>query len=106
VGQVWRDLQRIKNELIGPECEGFELYPAESRLVDTANQYWIWIFLDQTYRVSVGFHERFVADSAGRQTKARQRPFRPDERPADALSGEQMDFLAEHGAERGKEPVA
>ena len=37
----WRDLQRIKNELVGPECEGFELYPAESRLVDTANQFWL-----------------------------------------------------------------
>lgn len=35
----WRDLQQIKNELIGPEHEGIELYPAESRLMDTANQY-------------------------------------------------------------------
>jgi hypothetical protein len=93
----WRDLQRIKNELVGPECEGFELYPAESRLVDTANQFFLWIFLDQTFRISVGFHQRLVAHSAGRHTKARQRPFQPDERPPDALSGEQMDFLAEHG---------
>jgi hypothetical protein len=106
----WRDLQRIKNELVGPECEGFELYPAESRLVDTANQFFLWVFLDQTFRISVGFRERLVADSAGRQTKARQRPFRPDERPPDARSGEQMDFLAEHGVApgvgSGKEPVA
>jgi hypothetical protein len=34
----WRDLQRIKNQLVGPECEAVELYPAESRKVDTANQ--------------------------------------------------------------------
>src|SRR5438105_2948014 len=35
----WRDLQRIKNEICGRECEGVELFPAESRLVDSANQY-------------------------------------------------------------------
>ena len=28
----------IKNLIVGPEHEGFEIYPAESRLVDTANQ--------------------------------------------------------------------
>jgi len=35
----WRDLQRIKNELVGPEAEGVELYPAESRLMDESNQF-------------------------------------------------------------------
>ena len=38
----WRDLQRIKNEVAGPEIDALELYPAESRLVDTANQRWLW----------------------------------------------------------------
>jgi hypothetical protein len=38
----WRDLQRIKNEIAGPEAEAVELYPAQSRLLDTANQYWLW----------------------------------------------------------------
>lgn len=40
----WRDFQRIKNELCGPEAEGVELYPAESRVVDTSNQYHLWVF--------------------------------------------------------------
>lgn len=40
----WRDFQRIKNQLAGPEYEGVELYPAESRKVDTANQYHLWCF--------------------------------------------------------------
>src|SRR5690348_14199677 len=35
----WRDLQQIKNELVGPEFEAVELFPAESRLIDTCNQY-------------------------------------------------------------------
>jgi hypothetical protein len=26
----WRDVQQIKNQLVGPECEAVELYPAES----------------------------------------------------------------------------
>jgi hypothetical protein len=35
----WRDFQRIKNQLAGPEWEAVEIYPAESRLIDMANQY-------------------------------------------------------------------
>jgi hypothetical protein len=40
----WRHFQRIKNELCGPEREAIELFPAESRLVDGANQYHLWVF--------------------------------------------------------------
>lgn len=40
----WRHFQRIKNELCGPEREGVELFPAESRLVDGANQYHLWVW--------------------------------------------------------------
>lgn len=39
----WRDFQRIKNEIAGPEREAVELYPAESRVIDTANQYHLWV---------------------------------------------------------------
>ena len=35
----WREFQQIKNELVGPEHEGIELYPADSRVVDTSNQF-------------------------------------------------------------------
>lgn len=40
----WRHLQRIKTEIAGPDAEGVELYPAESRVVDMANQYHLWVF--------------------------------------------------------------
>lgn len=40
----WRHFQRIKNEIAGPEIEAVELYPAESRLMDTANQYYLYCF--------------------------------------------------------------
>src|ERR1700677_4906434 len=35
----WRHFQQIKNDIIGEECEAIELYPAESRNVDTSNKY-------------------------------------------------------------------
>lgn len=38
----WRHFQRIKNEIAGAEVEALELYPAMSRLMDTANQYYLW----------------------------------------------------------------
>lgn len=39
----WRELQSIKNAICGNEAEAVELYPAESRLVDSANQYHIYV---------------------------------------------------------------
>lgn len=38
----WRDFQRIKNDIVGPDWEGVELYPAESRLVDPSNRFYLW----------------------------------------------------------------
>lgn len=38
----WRELQDVKSTLLGPNVEGVELYPAEDRVVDTANQYHLW----------------------------------------------------------------
>ena len=59
----WRDLQRIKNELLGPEHEAVELYPAESRRVDLANQYHLWALDDPSFQWPVGFRERRVSGS-------------------------------------------
>lgn len=58
----WRDFQRIKNELVGEEAEAVELYPAESRVVDTANHYHLWVF--RNYRFPVGMSKREVSDGA------------------------------------------
>jgi hypothetical protein len=70
----WRDLQRIKNQLLGEECEAMELYPAESRLVDTANQYHLWGYDDPGLRAPFGFPgPRVVDDTAGTDTGTRQR---------------------------------
>jgi hypothetical protein len=34
--------QRIKNQILGPEVEAIELYPAASREYDTSNTYSLW----------------------------------------------------------------
>lgn len=40
----WRAMQKIKNAICGKEWEGIEIYPAETRLVDTCNQYHMFCF--------------------------------------------------------------
>lgn len=59
----WRDKQAIKNQLCGHEAEGMELYPAESRVVDTANQYHLWVFKDGPGLRGIGFAEGFKDDA-------------------------------------------
>jgi hypothetical protein len=56
----WRHFQEIKNQLLGPECEAIELYPAESRKVDAANKFHLWGVQDPTFRFPVGFEKRDV----------------------------------------------
>lgn len=91
----WRDLQRIKNELLGPEQEAMELYPAESRLVDAANQYHLYSFLDK--HAPFGYEGRVVSEGSSRG--AVQRPF--EERPLDALTTAEIDAkLDEHNREK------
>lgn len=50
----WRHLQAIKNEVAGPEREGLEIFPAESRLVDGANEYHLWV-LPEGERIPFGY---------------------------------------------------
>lgn len=72
----WRDLQRIKTQLLGPDCEAVEIFPAEDRLVDTANQYHLWGYDDPTFRFPFGFFDgRVVDDKVDPATKAVQRKF-------------------------------
>lgn len=68
----WRDLQKIKNEIVGEQVEAIEIYPAEDRLVDTANQYHLWAF-PQGQAVPVGYVTRLVDGES--KHGAVQRPF-------------------------------
>jgi hypothetical protein len=69
----WRHFQRIKNEILGPEREAMELYPAESRLVDEANQFHLWC-PPEGHQISAGYE---TPDVHGPMlgSGSRQRPF-------------------------------
>lgn len=68
----WRHFQQIKNELLGPECEAVELYPAESRKWDEANKYHLFGLSDGS-RFPFGFDDRFVSFDGGEAKGMRQR---------------------------------
>ena len=55
----WRHLQTIKNELVGEDFEAFEIYPSEKRLIDTANQYHLFV-MPKGHRIPVGWQKREV----------------------------------------------
>lgn len=40
----WSEMQKIKNEIFGEETTAIEYYPAESKLIDYHNIYWMWVF--------------------------------------------------------------
>ena len=72
----WRVMQAIKNDIVGKEFEGVELYPAESRLVDTANQYHMWVLTDDQARFPFGWEDRLVSgEDVANLVGAAQRPF-------------------------------
>jgi hypothetical protein len=70
----WRHFQRIKNEIVGEEHEAVELYPAESRLVDTANKFHLFVHSDMKFRFPFGWNEREVSYESGASPGTRQRP--------------------------------
>jgi hypothetical protein len=89
----WRDLQWVKNQLLGEETEAVQLFPAESRLVDSANQYFLFAYnLQPSFVFPFGFTERLVTQDisirmAG-HSNSEQRPFAPHVRPVDLEDNE------------------
>jgi hypothetical protein len=72
----WRIFQRIKNDLVGMEREGVQLFPAMSRCVDSANQYFI-IVAPKGYYVGLGYRDQLIVahDAINRPPGSVQRPF-------------------------------
>jgi hypothetical protein len=99
----WRHLQRIKNDIVGPEHEAVELFPAESRLTDTSNQYHLWVLSDKDVRFPFGWRDRVVMDASdGTTLKGKQRPFHKP--PEDCLDGNEADrIIAERAPELRKD---
>lgn len=74
----WRDLQAIKDQLCGAEAEAVQLFPAKSRVVDTSNQYHLWVFMKggstRLPKFPIGWTTQLVLDEAA-TVKAKQRAF-------------------------------
>ncbi len=69
----WRHMQAIKNQTCGEDREAIELYPDTRRLVDTANQFHLWVIRKPGVIFPVGFGEREVSDGIADDLGAKQR---------------------------------
>ena len=58
----WRDMQRIKNEICGYERTAVEIYPPMSNLVDTCNQFHLWVY-PEDYELDFGYKASEVMPS-------------------------------------------
>ena len=56
-GFTWAEKQQIKNELFGDNRDAVEVYPKESKLVDTADVYHLWVF-DKKFEMPFGIHPK------------------------------------------------
>ena len=72
----FRVFQRIKNAIVGREREAVQVYPAESALVDTSNQYHLWVY-PEGYVRPYCFFARYVSDDT-RFGGTKQRRFAQD----------------------------
>lgn len=99
----WRELQAIKNAIAGKEREAVELYPAESRLVDTSNEFHLFV-LPLNTKFPFGFKTRLIVKGhkGGWHKGSAQREFNEGEEPADAISVEQSQKMLEKFLERAK----
>jgi hypothetical protein len=85
----WRHLQWIKNELVGEENEGVEIFPAESRLIDAANQFHLWVFEKSGFHLPFGFKDgRMVTENSIMGEV--QRKFPKNRRPKDIDANEKV----------------
>lgn len=76
----WRDFQDIKNQIAGPDCDAIELYPAETRRVDTVNQYHLWAF-PPGEMIPIGWTARVVMNNDDNPNN-KQEDFKPATRCA------------------------
>lgn len=86
----WREFQLIKNQLAGPEWEALELFPAESRLVDPSNYFYLFC----APAIPVGLYDgRRVLSPE--QCLAPQRAWAAGDQPADCNTrSEEMNRIA------------
>lgn len=70
----WQEKQWLKNDILGADWEAVELFPAESRVINTANQYHLWA----NKTIPLGFPSGYQSDNV-QGTKAKQTLQRRDD---------------------------
>jgi hypothetical protein len=106
----WRDKMRIKNEIAGDEAEAIELYPAMSRVVDSANQYHLWC-LPPNQSVPVGFDDLVTEDDSSFSMEDKEKLIEECKRQIEAKGGtfdpvnnqEHKDFVTGLRTQGGKQ---
>jgi hypothetical protein len=63
----WEDLQRIKNEVVGPEIEACELFPAEGRKLESDKVH-LWC-LPPNQSFPFGFIDRLSEENEDKETQ-------------------------------------
>ena len=56
----WQDMQTMKNRLVGTNCDAIQIFPAEDRMVNTANQYHLIVFPGGE-KIPFGWQQRTVS---------------------------------------------
>ena len=85
----WRDMQQIKNEICGLERTAVEVFPPMSRILDTSNQFHLWVYPEghnlefgYTYKnicVDQAHHEKMLRENLGKDVPVgRQRAMRDE----------------------------
>jgi hypothetical protein len=94
----WRHFQRIKDELAGPERWGVEVFPPESKLVDTSDQYHIWVMPESVDFPAFCFQDRIVADRSTEVFGGSQRSFASSVVPPDSTDPKELArLMGEYG---------
>lgn len=83
VNRDYRDFMRIKNQLVGEHCWGYECLPDVDHEVDTSNQFHIWVIAEPGCHAPWGFFDGRIVMTpeqlAALNPGAVQRPFDYDE---------------------------
>ena len=95
----WRHLQYIKNDVLGEEVEAVELYPRESRLMDTANTYWLYAIPQSEFPFGQ-IYRAVLDEEESEKLGAKQRPFTEEENSYYVVKESSSERLAQIFAEK------
>lgn len=82
----WRDMQQLKNLILGPEYLAVEVFPPESELRDPSNAFYLWFW--KPGRRHIGFPPKGRSIKSPDDCLAPQRPWPPGFGPTGPLREE------------------